>query len=98
MAVFVSDASVSLAWCFADEATPYAEALLDRVTHGEEIAVPPHWPLEVLNGVIQAQRRGRVAEDAVQKFLASLVSFHIVIDAEYSLLHLLSIRDLAEKH
>jgi hypothetical protein len=29
MAVFVVDASVTLAWCFADEATTWTEELLD---------------------------------------------------------------------
>ena len=52
MAAFIPDASVSLGWCFSDEATPYTESLLDRLTGGEEVAVPSHWPLEILNGVI----------------------------------------------
>jgi predicted nucleic acid-binding protein len=98
MAVFIPDASVSLAWCFSDEATPYTEALLDRLIDGEEVAVPSHWPLEILNGIIQARRKGRVSESTVQQFLASLLSFHIAIDAEPGFLRLDAIRDLAELH
>jgi predicted nucleic acid-binding protein len=98
MAAFIPDASVSLAWCFSDEITPYTEALLDRLIDGEEVAVPSHWPLEILNGVIQAQRKGRVAEPAIQKFFTSLFSFHIVFDAEFSFLRLDAIRGLAEHH
>jgi predicted nucleic acid-binding protein len=98
MAVFIPDASVSLGWCFSDEATPCTEALLDRLINGEEAAVPPHWPLEILNGVIQAKRKGRVAEPAVQRFFSSLVSFHIVVDPERSFLELVAVRDLAERH
>jgi predicted nucleic acid-binding protein len=98
MAVFIPDASVSLGWCFSDEATPYTEALLDRLIGGEEVAVPSHWPLEVLNGVIQARRKGRVTEQTVQWYFSSLVSFHIVIDAQPGFQRLIAIRELAERH
>ena len=98
MAVFVPDASVSLGWCFSDEATPYTDALLDRLIAGEEVAVPSHWPLEILNGVIQAKRKGRVTEQTVEGFLSSLISFQIVVDAEQGFLRLRAIRELAERH
>jgi predicted nucleic acid-binding protein len=98
MAVFIPDASVSLGWCFSDEATPYTEALLDRLIGGEEAAVPSHWPLEVLNGVIQARRKGRVNEQTVQWYFSSLASFHIVIDAGPGFQRLIAIRELAERH
>jgi len=98
MAVFVPDASVSLVWCFADEATPYTEALLDRLIGGEEGAVPPHWPLEILNGLIQAKRRGRVADPIVRKFVSRLISFRIVVDSDSGLSHLNAIQELAERH
>jgi len=29
---FVLDATVTMAWCFADEATPLSEAILDRLS------------------------------------------------------------------
>ena len=98
MAVFAVDASLSLGWAFSDEATEYTEGLLDRLAAGEEVAVPSHWPLEVLNGLIQAKKRRRISEEGVQSFIASLASFQIVIDAERDYLHLHSIRDLAERH
>lgn len=44
---FVADASATLPWRFEDEATPWTEALLDRVESGEEVVVPAHWPIEV---------------------------------------------------
>ena len=31
----VLDASVTLAWCFADESTAYAEAMLDLLASGD---------------------------------------------------------------
>jgi hypothetical protein len=42
---FVLDASIALAWCFADVAT---DALLDRLAD-EEPAAPALWWLEVVN-------------------------------------------------
>ena len=48
---FVADASATLPWCFAEEATPATEALLDRAQAGEEVLVPAHWPTEVMNGL-----------------------------------------------
>ena len=47
---FVIDASATLHWRFADEATPWIEALLERVEAGEEVVAPAHWPLE--DGII----------------------------------------------
>jgi len=38
-------------WRFEDEATPWAEALLDRTQGGEKVLVPAHWPPEVLNAL-----------------------------------------------
>lgn len=57
--MFVVDASVALAWCFADEASDTADRALGRLEHEEAIA-PGIWPLEVANGLRAAERRGRL--------------------------------------
>jgi len=57
--MFVVDASVTLAWCFEDETTDASEGLLRRLLSEGAIA-PAHWPLEVANGLIAAERRGRL--------------------------------------
>lgn len=59
--MIVVDASVALAWCLADEADEYAERTLERVV-GEGAAAPAHWPIEVANGLLAAERRGRIDE------------------------------------
>ena len=56
---FVLDASVTLAWCFADEASTLADRVLDRLERDEALA-PSIWPLEVANGLRTAERRGRL--------------------------------------
>ena len=66
---FVVDASATLPWRFEDEATPWTEALLDRLQGREEIHVPAHWPLEVVNALLVARRRGRVTVAQVKEFI-----------------------------
>ena len=95
---FVPDASVTLPWCFEDERTPYTEALLDRLIEGEAVIVPSHWPVEVLNTLVQAKKRGRVEEEGIQGFLRDLSSFHILVDEERGLALWERVRYLAEVH
>ncbi|HME01272.1 MAG TPA: type II toxin-antitoxin system VapC family toxin [Terriglobia bacterium] len=92
------DASITLPWCFADEATPYTDHLLSRVTSGEQVAVPSHWPVEVLNGLLGAKRRGRVTDELIRRFIDDLGGFRIVIDRRYGSFHLHEVRALAERH
>lgn len=70
----VLDGSAALAWCSADRRTRPLMALLDRV--GEAGAEAPRlWPLEVMNGLLMAQRRKRVdaaEQDAMIGFLRDL--------------------------
>jgi hypothetical protein len=56
---FVLDNSVALAWCFEDEQTIAVLALLDRITETGAFA-PGIWPLEAANGLLVAERRGRL--------------------------------------
>jgi predicted nucleic acid-binding protein len=57
--VFVVDASMALAWCLDDEATDATESVLRKLLLEGAIA-PPHWGLEVGNGLRFAERRGRI--------------------------------------
>jgi len=83
MPSFVADASATLPWCFAEEATPATEALLDRAQTGEEILVPARWPTEVMNGLIMAVRRGRIEGERVARFARDLSAIPIRIEAPY---------------
>lgn len=84
MPAFVLDASVALAWCFSDEATPEFWHLLERL-HQESAIVPQLWLLEVGNVLIQAERRGRITEARITEFLALLTTLDIEADNETSL-------------
>jgi predicted nucleic acid-binding protein len=77
--VFVIDASVALAWCFEDEATPYADVVLSRLEHEEAVA-PSIWPLEVANGLRSAERRGRIDERELPGVAQLLLALPIRIE------------------
>lgn len=73
------DASVTMAWCFEDEATPDTDAVLD--TLGTDAAVVPAiWPLEVANVLLVAERRGRLSEAQSSRFESLLAQLPIDID------------------
>jgi predicted nucleic acid-binding protein len=75
----VLDASVASAWCFEDQATPAAEAVLDRLSD-DAASVPPIWELEVANVLLVAERRGRLSEASATRFLDLLRRLPIVVD------------------
>jgi hypothetical protein len=56
---FVLGNSVALTWCFEDERTPATTALLERVAESGALA-PRLWPLDAMNGLLVAERRGRL--------------------------------------
>ncbi len=57
--MFVVDASMTLAWCFDDEASASTDAVLRRLLLEGAIA-PAHWSLEVGNGLRYWETRGRI--------------------------------------
>lgn len=77
----VLDSSIALSWCFEDERTPATTALLDQVTEHGAVA-PLSWPLEVLNGLIMAERCGRLDAENCQHLSGFLHQLPVVIDHE----------------
>ena len=98
MATFVMDASATLPWCFEDEATAYTEGLLDRCAAGEEVMVASIWPLEITNGLIYAQRRGRVTAERVEQFLEQLLRLRIQVEPCTTQQAVREVRRLAQTH
>src|SRR5579872_5231326 len=84
MAGFVVDASVTLAWCFEDEATAWTDSLLDRLRAGDTIAVPAHWPTEVSNGLLMAFRRKRIPSGRAEQFWDELAALPIDLEPPLS--------------
>jgi predicted nucleic acid-binding protein len=78
---FVLDNSVALAWCFEDEQTPTVLALLERVTDSGAVT-PALWPLEAINGLLVAERRGRVTSNRRRRLAGFLQALPIAIDPD----------------
>jgi len=68
----VVDASVTLAWCFADEQTPMALKVLERLKAGDQALVPSFWSIEVLNSLLVGEKRGRISPEQTRAFLGDL--------------------------
>jgi predicted nucleic acid-binding protein len=78
---FVLDTSVTMAWCFEDEATGATDAVLSRLAN-ERAVVPPLWRLEVANVLIVAERRGRMTEAQSGRFVSLLSQLPIDLDSQ----------------
>jgi predicted nucleic acid-binding protein len=78
---FVLDASIALAWCFADEASPATDALLDRLADEEAVA-PALWRLEVANALAIAERRGRLSVTGLTRSVGLLERLAVAVDDE----------------
>ncbi|MDR0250388.1 MAG: type II toxin-antitoxin system VapC family toxin [Burkholderiales bacterium] len=94
---FVVDSAIALTWCFEDEATPSADALLVRLTNDGAYA-PSLWPLEVLNALAMAQRRGRITSEARQNRIGFLYALPITLDAETAAQAWVTTNRLAERY
>jgi predicted nucleic acid-binding protein len=77
----VLDASITLAWVFEDEAIPYAEVVLEALAEVEAL-VPAIWSLEVGNGLVVAERRGRLNQAATVQFLALIGLLPITVEIQ----------------
>ena len=80
---FVVDASVTMSWCFEDEATSYTESVLERL-HDSSATVPTIWPLEVANILLLGERRGRIPRAKTERFVRVLRELQISVEGSPS--------------
>ena len=95
---FVLDASGTLPWLFKDEATDATRSLLQRARRYEQILVPAHWTIEVLNVLLVAHRKGRIAIPDLDSFLAELSGFALDSEPAPRIRDSHSIRLLCSRH
>lgn len=76
----VLDASVTLSWCFRDEQGDYAAQVL-RLLADDVAVVPGLWLLEVTNGLLVAERRGRLSAADVAQVHGILSELPVTLDA-----------------
>jgi predicted nucleic acid-binding protein len=78
---FVLDASIALAWAFADEDYARATAALARI-RTDEALVPSIWWFEIRNTLLVNERRGRLTEADTAAFLRTLSRLTVTIDRQ----------------
>jgi predicted nucleic acid-binding protein len=79
MTGFVIDASSVLSWCFEDEGGPETDALIEKVA-AQGAAVPGMWSLEIANGLVMGERRGRIKSAESAAFVAMIEELPVVAD------------------
>ena len=97
MSGLVIDASSVLSWCFEDEGGPEADALIERVA-SEGAAVPGLWSLEIANGLVMGERRGRIQPAESATFTGMIEDLPIVADPARGARALHETLSLAREH
>jgi predicted nucleic acid-binding protein len=73
---------VALAWLLPDETNARADAVRLDIENGAAAWIPAHWWLEVGNGLLTAERRGRIAPAQVAQALNLLQAVPFEEDQE----------------
>ena len=92
----VLDCSVTMAWCFEDEATKYTEAILTSL-HNTSAAVPTIWSWEIGNVLAIAERKKRLTGIQSNNFVEALKEMPILIDSNSTNRAWSSVLQLAKK-
>jgi predicted nucleic acid-binding protein len=96
---FVLDTTITMAWCFSDEAAEFTETLLSRLSDLTDRAlVPALWLYEVVNVVELAVRKGRIIAEKASAFLESLGDLPIEVENPTRPLVFASVRALASRY
>jgi len=75
----VVDASMAMAWCFLDEATPATRKLYDEMSSTSAV-VPAWWYIELTNVLYLAEKSRRIPTDRVVEFIAMIEDLRVEID------------------
>ena len=73
---FVLDTSVTLSWCLPDEFSSATDAIYRALPHSFAV-VPMLWKYELANILGLAEKKGRITQDQITRFLESLHSFDL---------------------
>jgi predicted nucleic acid-binding protein len=83
IASVVIDCSITMSWCFPDEAEPASLGVFDKL-RTEAVLVPDLWFLEVTNVLSIAERRKRIPPEKSAAFILLLNTLNIEVDHESS--------------
>ena len=93
----VLDASTALAWCFPDESSDSADAVLVALA-GKTILVPSIWPIEIANAVLVGERTKRLRQPEIQRFTALLEGLPMAPDSQTVGEHISNVLPLAREY
>lgn len=99
MSRFVLDNTITMAWCFTEEATELTETLLSRLSDLTDSAiVPALWLYEVVNVTELAVQKRRITEEKADAFLESFADLPIEIENPTRAQMFVSVRGLVSRH
>ena len=99
MSRFVLDNTVTMAWCFSDEATEFTKTLLNRLSNlTDRAVVPALWLDEVANAVELAVRKRRIPAEKALAFLESLADLPVEVENPSRTQVFVSVRTLASQY
>jgi predicted nucleic acid-binding protein len=93
----VVDASVTLAWCFPDDANRYADAVLVALA-AHQLVEPAIWGMEIANAILVGERRARIHEPEIERFIELLDSLNVIEDVRCLSEVLVDVLSLARKN
>jgi len=93
----VIDASTALAWCFPDERSDYADAVLVALD-GKTILVPAVWSLEIANAVLVGERKKRLRQPEILRFTTLLQNLSVIEDVRPVGGHVANVLPLARQY
>jgi predicted nucleic acid-binding protein len=93
----VVDASMALAWCFPDETSNYADGVLVSLER-KTMLVPVVWGLEIANAVLTGERKKRLNQPEIQRFITLLESLSLVQDVQPVGHHVSNVLPLARQY
>jgi len=94
---FVVDNSIVMAWCFEDGGNSYAETVLESLESAEAF-VPAIWPLDLGKVLLVAERKKRLSQASVVRFLELVGGLPITVEQETPERMLKEIFSLAREH
>nr|WP_275072601.1 type II toxin-antitoxin system VapC family toxin [Petrachloros mirabilis] len=91
------DCSVSMSWCFGDEANEYADSVLNSLQTMNAL-VPSLWAIEATNVLLVAERRNRITPAQSIRAITLLQALPIFTDANSPQQLMSATLDLARSH
>ena len=101
MSDFVLDASIALAWAVDHPEPAGAREIRQSFLSGRLAIVPSLWVLEMANGLVQAERRGKldfVEVERARDLYESMMSSYIEVQIDSPQTSFREIQEMARRH